>query len=62
MVKKALSVKMEPVEIEELKKYAADQGLTVTDLFLSGLKGRQREDHLKEKIRSMEKEMQELRQ
>ena len=53
---------MEPVEIEELKKYAADQGLTVTDLFLSGLKGRQREDHLKEKIRSMEKEMQELSQ
>ena len=62
MVKKALSVKMEPAEIEELKKYAADQGLTVTDLFLSGLKGRKQEDHLKEKIRSMEKEMQELRQ
>ena len=62
MVKKALSVKMEPAEIEELKKYATDQGLTVTDLLLSGLKDRQQEDHLKEKTRSMEKEMQDLKQ
>ena len=62
MVKKAISIKLDPAEIERLKKYAAANNMTLTDLLVSGLQGRKEEDYLKDQVRSLKEQMQELRQ
>ena len=60
MAKKVLSIKLEPEDIEALKTQAALNNTTVTNLITSGITGSKNQDHLKEKIKALESQLQDV--
>ena len=62
MTKKVIGMKLEEVEIIELKKKAELNGLTVTDMLMRGLKDADRALYLEEQIKALRAQLKDMQQ
>ena len=57
MAKQVISIKMESNQIKSLKTKATQKNITVTDMIISSLTAMQDSDHLREKISTLENQI-----